>query len=215
MKPFSRLRLRPSLPTRILAAAALGAAVLALPACSTLNSVASEVSSYGEWPAARQPGLYAFDRLPSQQALADETQKLEDAARPALAKAGFAEAGAGQTPDVLVQVGAHAGPSERAMWDDPVWWRGGFGYWNRGLWAGPYWGMGMSWRSAPTRYDREVAILLRDRETGKPLFEARAESEGAYGLDPGLLRAMFAAALMDFPRLGVNPRRVVVNPSQP
>ena len=57
--------------------------------CSDLRSVTSDVTSFGEWPADRKPGTYAFDRLPSQQAQAAETQKLEDAARPALEKAGF------------------------------------------------------------------------------------------------------------------------------
>jgi hypothetical protein len=52
--------------------------------------------------------------------------------------------------------------------------------------------------------------LIRDRASGKPLFEARASSEGTARSDAALFGAMFEAALMDFPRLGVNPRRVTV-----
>ena len=61
------------------------------------------------------------------------------------------------------------------------------------------------------RYEREVAVLIRDRATGKPLFEARASNEGNTATaGSGTLAAMFQAALMDFPRLGINPRQVVV-----
>jgi hypothetical protein len=60
------------------------------------------------------------------------------------------------------------------------------------------------------RYEREVAVLIRDRASGKPLFEARASSEGNSSPGARVLSAMFNAALMDFPRLGLNPRQVVV-----
>jgi hypothetical protein len=186
---------------------ALLVAVL-LAGCAGTRSLSSDVSSFGDWPAGRAPGTYAFDRLPSQQAQTDETARIEDAARPALEKAGFRPAPDGQAPDVLVQVGARATRSDRYLWDDPIWWRGGFGDWRYAPWAGPYWRL-----QAPydrVRYDREVALLLRDRASGKPLFEARVSNESGYALDETTLGAMFEAALMDFPRLGVNPRRVVV-----
>lgn len=178
--------------------------------CSDLRSVTSDVTSFGEWPADRKPGTYAFDRLPSQQAQAAETQKLEDAARPALEKAGFTPAAEGQAPDVLVQVGARLTRSDPySPWGDPFWWSGGFGYWRGGPWRGPAWGLSARFPVTP-RYDREVAVLIRDRNANKPLFEAHASNDGTTGLDEGALVAMFEAALTDFPRLGVNPRRVVV-----
>jgi len=185
------------------------AAALLLGGCAALHSVSSEVSSYGDWPADRKPGSYAFERLPSQQARAAETQVLETAAQGALAKAGFTPVASGQQPDVLVQVGARVGLSDAAPWVDPFWWRGSFGFYRHGPWAGPRWGLGMNFDAA--RYERETAVLLRDRASGKPLFEARASNESASS-SPGkeTLAAMFDAALMDFPRLGVNPRRVVV-----
>jgi hypothetical protein len=55
-----------------------------------------------------------------------------------------------------------------------------------------------------------VAVLLRDRVSGKPLFEACAVNESGSTSDTTLLPAMFEAALVDFPRLGINPRKVVV-----
>ena len=61
-----------------------------------------------------------------------------------------------------------------------------------------------------TQYDREVAVLLRDRKSGAPLYETRAQSEGGYSSRPELLAAMFEAALKDFPKSGPNPRTVTV-----
>ena len=187
------------------------AAALLQGGCAALNSVSSEVSSYGEWPAERKAGSYAFERLPSQQARAAETELLEAAAQGALAKAGFKPVASGQQPEVLVQVGARVGASNASPWADPYWWRGSFGYYRHGLWAGPRWGLGLGINLDPMRYEREIAVLIRDRSSGKPLFEARANNESSSS-SPGkeTLAAMFDAALMDFPRLGVNPRRVVV-----
>ena len=192
---------------RMLAALALtGTAWLA--ACGTLSQLGADVSSYGEWPVGRAPGSYAFERLPSQQANAQETAALEAAAMPALAVAGFTPVAASAAPDVLVQVGARVNRSERSPWDDPLWWGGGFGGWRHGPWRGPNWGASL--RIESQRYEREVALLVRDRASGKPLFEARASSEGFDSRATQVLKPLFAAALLDFPRTGINPRRVRV-----
>lgn len=185
------------------------AASLGLGGCAAVRSISSDVSSFGEWPAARKPGTYAFERLPSQQARAAETEVLETAAKGALKKAGFEPVAAGQEPDVVVQVGLRVGRNE-GPWVDSLWWRGGFGYYRYGPWVAPRWGVGLHFD--PTRYEREVALLIRDRASGKPLFEARAshESSGSWA-GPATLAALYEAALVDFPKLGVNPRRVVVS----
>ncbi|MDP1898878.1 MAG: DUF4136 domain-containing protein [Rubrivivax sp.] len=189
---------------------ALLAAALLLGGCAAMRSVSSDVSSYGEWPAERKAGSYAFERLPSQQARPAESDALEAAARAALESAGFKPVEANQAPDVLVQVGARETRTDLSPWDDPLWWQGGFGYWRHGPWLSPRWSMSMSMRHDFPRYERQVALLLRDRASGKPLFEAHASSEGSSRLEGGMLGAMFQAAMMDFPRLGMNPRRVVV-----
>jgi len=193
---------------RALLASTVAAAAALLAGCATLNSVTSEVSSFGEWPAGRAPGTYAFERLPSQQQRADEADTLEAAARPALQKAGFRLAEPGATPDVTVQVGVRTTRTDYGPWNDPLWWNGGFGYWRRGPWIGPSWSMTV--HASPPRYDREVALLIRDRATGKPLFEARASNETGTSATPPVIAAMFQAALMDFPKTGLNPRRVNV-----
>jgi len=120
----------------------------------------------------------------------------------------IAPAAPGQEPEVLVQVGARDRLIGVQVWDDPLWWRGGFGTWRHGPWMGPYWGWS-GWYQVP-RYEREVALLIRERGDGRPLFEARAASEGNASPGPRALAAMYDAALMDFPRLGLNPRRVIV-----
>lgn len=182
-----------------------------LAACAGMSTLQAEIATFGEWPAGRAPGSYAFDRLPSQQARPDVQQRLEDAAHRALAAAGFTAAAPGTTPDVLVQVGARVTRTDYVAWDDPLWWRGGFGYWRPRPWIGPY------WRYPPptsVRYDREVALLLRDRGNGTPLYEARASSDGGTSGGAETLAAMFRAAMVDFPRSGINPRSVSV-PLQP
>ena len=186
----------------------LVAVALLLAGCAALDSLTVDVSSTGDWPAGRASGSYAFERLPSHQAQAELTAGLEAAARGALLRAGFRPAAESEAPDVLVQVGARDRLLGVQVWEDPLWWRGGYGPWRYGPWMSPYWGPS-GWYQVP-RYEREVAVLIRDRASGRPLFEARASSEGNGSPGARELAAMFDAALMDFPRLGLNPRRVVV-----
>ncbi len=172
--------------------------------CASINTISSEVSSYGEWPANRSSGTYAFERLPSQEARPEEQTTLEAAARGALERAGF-KAGDAAKADVLVQVAARSSRQAASPWDDPYWPR-----WTIGYGRGSYrWGMGAQWAvTSNPRIDREVAILLRDRASGKTLYETRAVNSGFSGIDMTLLTAMFDAAMKDFPKQAVSPRRV-------
>jgi Domain of unknown function (DUF4136) len=186
-----------------------------LAGCAGPGTLRSDVSSYGDWPPDRRPGSYAFERLPSQQAQAAFQSALEAAALPALQAAGFEPSAEGAAPELLVQVGGRVTQTGYAVWDDPFWWRGGYygsGY--RGRWAGPGWGWpGPGWGyygyNYVPRYESEVALLIRERSSGKPLYEARARSDNA-GTSGETLRAMFEAALKDFPATGINPRSVIV-----
>jgi hypothetical protein len=193
---------------RIVLALGASATAAVLAGCASMNQLAADVSTFGEWPAGRTPGTYAFERLPSQQVDAQAQTQLEEAARPALERAGFRPAPAGTQPDVLVQVGARLTRSGPSPWDDPLWWHGGFGYWRGRPWGGPWWGASLRYDSP--RYDREVALLIRDRSSGKPLYEAHASSEG-YGGFGSLLGPLYVAALLDFPAVGISPRRVTVS----
>lgn len=213
--------------TGLLRAAAAGVALAALAGCASLNRVDSDVSSYSRWPAGRQPGTYAFERLPSQQQNPQRAQVLEDAARRAIEGAGFVPAAEGARPSVAVQVGARITVTDRGVWDDPFWYGGWGGPWGfsrpfhpRGYWGpgrfggwggwGPWGGPGWYDR---TTHEREVAVLIRDRATGEPLYEASATGDGLGYADASVLPAMFQAAMQGFPQGGPNPRRVSVDPA--
>jgi hypothetical protein len=186
-------------------------AAAALSGCATFNNLNNDVSTYSQWPAQRKPASYAFERLPSQQARPDEQQRLEDAARGAIEAAGFSAAADAKAAEFVVQLGARVNANDRSLYDDPFWWRGGLYYsrHGRGFW-GPGFGMGFT---TPT-YEREVAVLIRDRQSGQPLYEARASNDGASPSINSLLPAMFEAAMKDFPHAGVNPRKVTTQISK-
>jgi Domain of unknown function (DUF4136) len=179
----------------------------ALGGCAALQTLRTEVSTYGDWPAGRLPGSYAFERLPSQQARAEAQAVLEAAARPALSAAGFSEVAPDEEPELRVQVGARTTRLDPAPWGLQI----GVGNawaWDRGPWWGPGWGLG--WQTAPPRYEREVGLLIRDRASGQVLYEARAGHEGPAAADRRVVAALFAAALKDFPARGLSPRTVAV-----
>ena len=193
---------------RLLCVAALAGAAL-LAGCAGLRTVDTSVATFGAWPADAAPGTYAFDRLPSQERDPQRQQALENAAAQALASAGFKPAAEGTKPSVMVQIGVRTERFEAAPWDDPFWWGGPrrFGY---AGWApyGPYgpWGpygyrRGV-WAPFPPAdvYLNEVALLIRDANTGKALYETRVSSDGYSSGGDRLIAAMFDASMKDFPR---------------
>lgn len=187
----------------------LAVAALALAGCASMNSVTSDVATYGEWPAGRAPGSYAIERLPSQQALGGPRQEgLESAARAALEQVGFKPAADAAQADVMVQIGARATRTDYVPWDDPLWWRWGPSYWRR---PGYYWRPGWAWPPMyETQYDQEVGLLIRDRKTGTPLYEARATNASRSQPSSEVFAAMFQAAMKDFPNAVPQPHRVSV-----
>jgi Domain of unknown function (DUF4136) len=186
------------------------AAALALTGCAAFNQLNSEVSSYGQWPADRKPGSYAFERLPSQQARPEQQQLLEDSARRAVEAAGFTPAADEKSADVSIQLGARVSASDRSPYEDPFWWRGGLYYSHHARFGRGFWGPGIGLQFATPTYEREVALLIRDRKTGQALYEARASNDGASSAINSLMPAMFEAAMKDFPTGGINPRNVSV-----
>lgn len=185
------------------------AASVALSGCAMLNTLNSEVTTFSQWPAGRAPGTYVIDRLPSQQSQPERQQVLEDAAQRALEGAGFVPAGPGQPAEYSVQLGARVNASERSLYDDPFWWHGGL-FVGRGAYRGSFFGSGVGFRYVTPSYEREVAVLIRERASGTPLFEARATNDGGSPTIDSLLPAMFEAALKDFPQGGPGPRNVAV-----
>jgi predicted small secreted protein len=190
---------------------ALAAAATLLAGCASMNSVTSEIASFGEWPANRAPGTYAIERLPSQQQSPRVAQQasLEASARQALEQVGFKPADAAHA-DVVVQIGARVTRYDTYdPWDDPMWWRWGPAYWRRpGYYWRPGWGFPPAYDST---YESEVGLLIRDRKNGNPLYEARATSSSRIGYDSSALGAMYQAALKDFPNAVPQPHRVSIS----
>ena len=95
-----------SRPARQWALVALLASTTWLAGCAAMQSVQSDVSSYGSWTASQSPGSFVIERLPSQQQSTPEQDQLEQAASAALQQAGFRPAAAGSPADFTVQIGA-------------------------------------------------------------------------------------------------------------
>lgn len=198
--------------------AALPALALLLGGCASMNNLNNEVSTYGAWPGERKPASYTFERLPSQQAHPEQQQVLEDAARGAVEGAGFVPAADPKRAEYMMQLGARV-TSDGPFYDhDPFFWHGGlrygFGRYGHGRWGRSSWGFGAGFDHS-TRFDREVALLIRDRQTGELLYEARASNNGSSASIDRLLPPMFRAAMSNFPGAGPNPRTVTVPLSAP
>ncbi|MDT9000601.1 DUF4136 domain-containing protein [Paucibacter sp. APW11] len=189
----------------LLTAIGTTALITLISACSGPYSISADVSSFGSWPADRKAGSFAFERMPSQQQDGARQAELEAQAQAALEKAGFKLASDAKSADVLVSLGVRVSPQDRSPWDDPLWWRwhGNYGHWRYGTR-----GNAMLWTEK--RYDREAAILLRDRASSEPLYEARASNDGMTMGNKELVGALFEAALSEFPKIQPEPHRVVV-----
>ncbi|HZT56035.1 MAG TPA: DUF4136 domain-containing protein [Burkholderiaceae bacterium] len=194
------------------------AMALVLAGCAGLNNLTNEVSTFGPWPAQRKPAGFVFERLPSQQQHPQRQTQLETAARGALETAGFRAAADADHAEYLMQIGARVTSNDPWIYNEPLFWRGSFRYghdrWGRG-WGpwGPGWGFGGGIGYTPT-FEREVALLIRDRKTGQLLYEARASNTGPGTAIDYMMPAMFEAALKDFPNAGPNPRSITTQISK-
>jgi hypothetical protein len=59
-------------------------------------------------------------------------------------------------------------------------------------------------------YEREVALLIRDRKSGEALYETRARSNGGTTGGTSVLQGMFLASLAEFPKVQNEPHNVAV-----
>lgn len=182
-----------------------------LSGCASLNSFSSQVSSHGSWPADRQPGAYVFERLPSQTAtpeLTTQQTQLEDAARPALAAAGFTEAADPSLAKVVVQLASQVQVEVRPPLDN-FWYPYGRWGWG-GFWGPGRGGIALGVNLEPPYVQMQVSVLMRDRSTHQVLYETRARHERLGSVDARLYPLLFEAALKDFPLVAVSPRTVTL-----
>jgi len=218
--------------TRLIALALTSAALL-LGGCASFNQLDNRVSTYGPWPASAQPGTFVFERLPSQKAHpTDRQDELENAARGALEALGFRVASDPAGAEYLVQVGAKVTTDDPWIYNAPLFYNGGFGYgygpypfgyYGRGFGYGGYlpgygfgpaFGFGYGGFYGPPNFEREVALLIRERKTGQLLYEARANNNGPSASIGYLLPAMFQAAMKNFPATEPKPHQVTTSISQ-
>lgn len=192
--------------TMLLLAALLGG-------CAAMKQVSSEVSTFGNWPAGTAQPKFVFDRLPSQPA--ENQQALEDAALPALRGAGFVQVADPQQADYVVQLGASITADPRYIDDFDLHARFGWGGWHYRRFGFRHgWGFG-HFPGGPAyigpTYQREVVVMVRDRRSGRTVYETKAANSGNSPLINFLLPAMFQAAMADFPS-AAGTRRQVVTP---
>lgn len=181
--------------------------LLALGACSGINTLSVDVSSQGSWPATSKPSTYAIERLPSQQANAVEQARIEAAALPALAAAGFTQAPPDQA-DLLIQVGARVFEVARRDPFASLYWRND--WWLYGRHRSFFYGPGFGYAGYyDYEYQREAAVLIRDRRSQQIVYETRAIYNNRWSSDR-LLPALFEAAMKDFPQTALSPRTVIV-----
>jgi len=214
---------------RLRAALSMLAVTLGLLGCAAPTSLTSQVVSHGQWGAQRPPGTFVYERLPSQQADADLQARqtlLEQAALPALVKAGFVPVADAPQAVFGVQLAAQT-RVERQAWNrydpywDPLWgpfwgpypgphWRPYPGPWGphgmppgalgpRGPWVGPM------PPPPPPRARMQLDVLVRERATGQVLYEAHARYDRLGTVDSHLWPALAAAALAHFPATQAEP----------
>ena len=193
------------------------AATALLTGCATTWIVDNQVQTFSQLQAVPAPATYRFERLPSQQSVPAEQARLEAAAEPALAKAGWARNdGAAR---YSVQIGSSVASTE--VLPDP-WIHSRFGPWRpygpygrRWYGGGGFYGMGPYWQGRYDMWDRgyaqrEVSVIIRDLSNQQVVYETRAVHESRWPADPDLLTPMFDAALSSFPQPPAGVRRVNV-----
>ena len=182
-----------------------------LAACSGMRLVDSEVNSFAPPTALviAQAATYRFERLPSQQAQAQQSAALEAIAQTALERAGMRRDDA--AAQYSVQLGLRMFRDPQAPWDDPRYIQGI---------AVPAlvptrYGLLMRHPSLNLQFDfpyyrREVTLVIRRTADAQVVFETRAQHDGRWPDDEGVLPAMFQAALQGFPNPPAGMHRVVV-----
>ncbi len=181
--------------------AAVAAAVL-LSGCATSFVLDNKVQAFSSLPALPAQPTYRFERLPSQQATAQN--ELEAMADAALHKAGLRRDDT--QPRYSVQVNARLQPV-LAPWASPWDGWGGFGMRRHGV------GFGLGGRLSSLEspwYHREASVIVRELVSNWVVFESQAVNDGPWSSSASVFPAMFEAALQGFPNPPIGPRVVNV-----
>ena len=181
--------------------------LLALSACSSMRIVDTDVNAFASAPSITVPARFRFERLPSQQAMADRQARLEGLVQEGLERVGLVRDDAAATYRLSFEVRTAQDP--RAPWEDP---REDFGYFRpfigihlgRGVFVQQGYGLPVN----SPYYRREIHLLVRRLTDGTVVFETRARHDGRWSDDEPVLHAMVEAALRDFPNPPQGMRRI-------
>ena len=194
-------------------AALFSVAVMAffMAGCSTVQLIDSDVTAFSHWSAAPPgPGTaYRFERLPSQQAVGAQQDRVEALARTALAKVGME-----LNPAVArysVQVVVNTLVVERVPYDGVGY--DGFGFPAPGVFLGggsrgAAVGLSFPMRFSEPYFKRDLSILMRDLSSNQVVFETRALHDGVSSDTLAVLSSMLNAALRGFPQPPPGTRRI-------
>jgi hypothetical protein len=183
--------------------------LLLLAGCSGMRLVESQVQAVATQAAGQSieaGARYRFERLPSQ--LNDPRTELVES----LAEAELAEVGLVRD-DTAARYSVQINTRMQSYLVDE---------WGRPSGSGPFhgsimigtggmFGLGMGMGFPPaTQYRHEASLLLRELASGQVVYETSATHEGPWSDRDNILRALFAAALKDFPNPPAGTRRVKV-----
>ena len=192
-----------------LASCVLCVAALLQVGCSSMRLVDTDVTSFT--PAAAKavnvPASYRFERLPSQQARAEQQAQLEGLAVPVLSLFGLSRND--QAAQYSVQIEVRVQQDTADLWESP--WFGvsrhhfiGYGFgWGRFGRVGT-----VAIHTDFPAYRREVAVVMRSLPDNQIVYESRAQHEGRWSDDAAIVPAMLQAALNGFPKAPPGLRKV-------
>ena len=190
-----------------LASCFLCVAALLQAGCASVRLVDSDVVSFtpAAAPAISVPATYRFERLPSQQAYAEQQAQLEALAAPVLSLFGLQRND--QTAQYTVQIEVRVHQDLNEPWESP--WFGVSRHHFIGLGAGRFGRHGLvAIHSDFPAYRREVSVVMRRVPDNQVVYESRAQHEGRWSDDAAIVPAMLQAALNGFPKAPAGPRKV-------
>jgi hypothetical protein len=194
-------------PSKLAAAAFLGAAALGLSACA--NTLNTEVSRYQAMPA---PQGQSFVVVPGEGMAANgglEFQRYASIVAQQLAARGYTPAIDPQKANMVVQLGYGVDRGQMRYVSDPfpTYGYGGyggrffsprFGYWGSPFyygWDDPFWYGGGRGIDSYVEYHGQVDLHIRQAGTNAPLFDGRAQARAETNrldiLVPNLVEALF------------------------
>ncbi len=183
-------------------------ATLFLTACSGMRVIDSDVTAFSAWTAAPPaPGTrYRFERLPSQQSINAQQDRIEALATTSLSKVGMALSPA----DARYSVQVFLVTEIVQRYPEPGFGFGGPGVSIGGGSRGSSVGLSFPIGFGDSYYKRTVSILMRELSTQKVVFETRALHDGPFGDAFAVLPAMLDSALVGFPQPPAGKRRINV-----